>query len=63
MKNIVNYLDEFIEDDLDECCARRIKKDSNKDIMKANKKSFREEEIKESEKPFRNKNRKRYKNK
>ena len=62
MKNLVNYLDEFIDEN--EICEEVIKskKDFNKDAMKAFKKGSREEEIEMHGRPisynktFRNKN-------
>lgn len=43
MKNLVNYLDEFIEDDLYECSSKNVK--DMKERMKAFKRGSREEEI------------------
>ena len=50
MKNIVNYLDDYLEDDLYECSSRNIK--DMKDRMKAFKKGSREEEIEAHGKPI-----------
>lgn len=54
MKNIANYLDEFIDDDLNECCNKKIKRDINinKESMKAYKRGSREEEIENHGRPI-----------
>ena len=50
MKNIANYIDDYIEDDLYECTSRNIK--DMKDCMKAFKKGRREEEIADHGRPI-----------
>jgi len=50
MKNIANYIDDYIEDDLYECTSRNIK--DMKDRMKAFKKGRREEEIADHGRPI-----------
>ena len=50
MKNIANYIDDYIEDDLYDCTSRNIK--DMKDRMKAFKKGRREEEIKDHGRPI-----------
>ena len=52
MKNIVNYLDEFIDEDGIYETVIRSKRDINKDAMKAHKKGSREEEIAAHGKPI-----------
>lgn len=52
MKNIVNYLDEYLEEDgICEVCIKS-KKDINKDRMKAFKRGSREDEIAAHGKPI-----------
>ena len=51
MKNIVNYLDEYLEDNICETIIRH-KGDINKDAMKAHKKGSREEEIADHGRPI-----------
>jgi len=54
MKNLVNYLDEYLEDiDLSESCCRFSKDDINNAALKAYKKKSREEEIEAHGKPIR----------
>ena len=50
MKNLVNYLDDYLEDDLYECSSRNIK--DMKERMKAFKRGSREEEIEVHGKPI-----------
>ena len=50
MKNIANYIDDYIEDDLYECTSRNIK--DMKDRMKAFKRGRREEEIADHGRPI-----------
>ena len=50
MKNLVNYLDDYLEDDLYECSSRNIK--DMKERMKAFKRGSREEEIEAHGKPI-----------
>lgn len=50
MKNIANYIDDYIEDDLYECTSRNIK--DMKDHMKAFKRGRREEEIADHGRPI-----------
>jgi hypothetical protein len=50
MKNIANYIDDYIEDDLYECTSRNIK--DMKDRMKAFKRGSREEEIEAHGRPI-----------
>lgn len=52
MKNLVNYLDDFMEDDFEfESCHRKIGSDT-KDALKAVHKAAREEEIAAHGKPI-----------
>ena len=54
MKNLVNYLDEYLEDiNLSESCCRFSKDDINNAALKAYKKKSREEEIEAHGKPIR----------
>lgn len=52
MKNLVNYLDEFIEDDLNECASKRIKQDINKKNKKSHKKILYEDENQNNDKSY-----------
>ena len=52
MKNIVNYLDEFIDEDGIYETVIRSKRDINKDAMKAHKRGSREEEIEAHGRPI-----------
>lgn len=54
MKNLVNYLDEYLDDIdlLDESCCRFSKKENNDAALKAYKKKSREEEIEKHGKPI-----------
>lgn len=53
MKNLVNYLDEYLEDiDLQESCCHFSKKDINDAALKAYKKKSREDEIEAHGKPI-----------
>jgi uncharacterized protein (DUF1697 family) len=53
MKNLVNYLDEYLDDmDLQESCCRFSKKDTNDAALKIYKKKSREEEIEMHGKPI-----------
>lgn len=52
MKNLVNYLDEFIEDDLNECANKRIKQDINKKNKKLRKKILYEDENQNNEQSY-----------
>ena len=54
MKNLVNYLDEYLDDmNLQESCCKFNKKDINDAALKAYKKKSREEEIEAHCKPIR----------
>ena len=54
MKNLVNYLDEYLDDiNLDESYCRFSKEDVNDAALKAYKKKSREEEIERHGKPIR----------
>ena len=50
MKNIANYIDDYIEDDLYECTSRNVK--DMRERMKAFKRGRREEEIADHGRPI-----------
>ena len=54
MKNLVNYLDDYLDNiDLSESCCKFSKKDVNDAALKAYKKKSREDEIRDHGKPIR----------
>lgn len=61
MKNIANYIDDYLEDDLYECTSKNIK--DMKDHLKGFKKGLRNDEIDDNGKPFKDRNKYRKNNK
>ena len=61
MKNIANYIDDYLEDDLYECTSRNIK--DMKDRMKGFKKGLCNDEIDNNGKTFKDRNKYRKNNK